>query len=340
MSVVRGTSLSNYPALVNDLGADADALLTDVGIDPDSVGRFDVFIPLGRVVAALETAAQRTGAPDFGRRLARLQGVEILGPVGVAARNAATVNEALLVLERFLAAYSPAIRMRVNGLTEPDRVFIEYQVFDPGLPAHRQGDELTLGVILQLLRLLLGRDYAPVSAHLPHEALMPMTDYLKFFGCPTYFAELKTGFTIMGAHLQRPLARDQTTYDAVVGYLATISSSESSTVGSVRPLVRQLLPGGVLSLNLVAQQLSLHPKTLQRQLSAEGGTFAGIVDEVRRGLAEQYLRDTQITLAHLARELGYAQPSVLTRSCHRWFGCGPAAYRRRTQVAGRLTVRP
>ena len=33
-------------------------------------------------------------------------------------------------------------------------------------------------------------------------------------------------------------------------------------------------------------------------------------------------------MAHLARELGYSEQTVLTRSCHRWFGQGPAAYRR------------
>jgi AraC-like DNA-binding protein len=40
------------------------------------------------------------------------------------------------------------------------------------------------------------------------------------------------------------------------------------------------------------------------------------------------LRDTRITMAHLARELGYAEQTVLTRSCHRWFGEGPAAHRK------------
>ncbi|MGO9353413.1 MAG: hypothetical protein ACLP3C_22230, partial [Mycobacterium sp.] len=39
-------------------------------------------------------------------------------------------------------------------------------------------------------------------------------------------------------------------------------------------------------------------------------------------------RDTDIDLSHLTRELGYTEQSVLTRTCKRWFGTGPAAYRR------------
>ncbi|HTY28232.1 MAG TPA: AraC family transcriptional regulator ligand-binding domain-containing protein, partial [Mycobacterium sp.] len=80
MSVVRGTSLSNYPKLVTELGGDPGALLASAGIDPGVVGRQDVFIPLPRVATAIEAAAEATGTPDFGRRLAQLQGIEILGP--------------------------------------------------------------------------------------------------------------------------------------------------------------------------------------------------------------------------------------------------------------------
>lgn len=332
MSVARGTSLSSFHRLVSDLGADPEVLLSGAGIDLDAVGRFDVFVPLGRVVVALEAAAASTGAADFGRRLSRLQGVEILGPVGVAARNAATVGDALLIFEKFLGAYSPAISMRVTPLPDQDHAFVEYELLGGGLPAHTQGDELTLGVILQIMRLLLGRTYAPVSAHLPHEALLPVRDYEEFFGCPTYFAEFATGFTIRSTDLARPLARDAATHDAVVGYLTAISPTEPRISMSVRTLVRQLLPSGVLTLDMVAGQFAVHPKTLQRQLASEGASFGSIVDDVRRELTQRYLRDTRITLAHLARELGYAHPSVLTRSCRRWFGFGPADYRKQIRL--------
>jgi AraC-like DNA-binding protein len=95
---------------------------------------------------------------------------------------------------------------------------------------------------------------------------------------------------------------------------------------------------------VVADQFNLHPKTLQRRIADEDTTFAGLVDEVRGGAAERYLRSTHMSLWHLARELGYAEQSVLSRSCKRWFGAGPAAYRSQTRsqtnrpVATRLTL--
>lgn len=334
VSVVRATSLSNYPRLVVELGGDPVGLLTEVGIDPDVVGHADVFVPLGRVAAAIENAASTTGTRDFGRQLARLQGIEILGPVGVAARTSSTVAEALRIFENFLTAYSPGLGLQVSTESDPRRSFVEYEVLDPKVPASPQVVELSLGVVLRVLRFLLGNDYCPISVHLPNEPQTASAEYRTYFGCRPVFAARTMGFTIRSADLTRPLQRDKLAHEAVVRYLTSITAAEPRIVASVRTLVRQLLPSGTVTLRLVAAQLNLHPKALQRRLAADGTNFAEVVDGVRRELAEHYLRDTRITLAHLARELGYGEQSVLTRSCHRWFGCGPAAYRRELQIGG------
>ncbi len=331
MTIVRGTSLSNYPKLVSQLGGDPAALLAAAGIDPNAVGRHDVFVPMSRVAAVIESAAIETGTLDFGRRLATLQGIDILGPVGVAARTAASVSDALRVFENFLSAYSPVISLRTITLADPDCTFIEYLMPGVDLLAHPQGSELSLGVTLRVLRFLLGAQYTPLSVHIPHEPLCDAEEYRQYFSCRPLFACRAMGFTVRTVDLARPLQRDKLAHDAVVDYLTSITSAEPRTVASVRTLVGQLLPSGQVTLELIAEQLSLHPKALQRRLAADGTTFAGIVDEVRRTLAQRYLRDTRITLAHLSRELGYAEQSVLTRSCYRWFGSGPAAYRKQLQ---------
>ena len=98
MSVVRGTSLSGYPRLVTELGGDPAELLRAAGIRPQDVGEHEVFLPYRSLILALETAATATATPDFGRRLALRQGIEILGPLGVAARTAATVGDAFTIV--------------------------------------------------------------------------------------------------------------------------------------------------------------------------------------------------------------------------------------------------
>ncbi len=332
MSVVRGTALSNYPILVAELGGDPAALLRAAGIRVGDVGNYDAFIPLWAAIEATESAAQATATPDFGRRLAQRQGIEILGPVGVAARTAATVADALQIFGTYMAAYSPVIAIHVAPLADARRSFLTIEFLLDGAPPHPQTTELSLGVSLRVVRFLMGSDYTPLSVHLPHDPLTPKADYLRYFGCTPYFADRTAGFTVRTADLARPLNRDDVAHRAVVDYLNGITPRNAGILESVRTIVRQLLPTGAATLEVVADQFNLHPKTLQRRLADEDTTFAALVDQVRRDAADRYLRSTGISLSHLARELGYAEQSVLTRSCKRWFGTGPAAYRSQTRT--------
>ncbi|MDR3664827.1 MAG: AraC family transcriptional regulator [Mycobacterium sp.] len=328
MSVVRGTSLSEYPQLVTELGGDPVALLRDAGINPADIGDYEVFLPFSAVVRVVEDAAALLAPTDFGRRLALRQGIEILGPVGVAARTAATVADAFRIFGTYLAAYSPALSLSISSLAAPGRSFFEFQIVVDGLRSHPHATELSMGVSLRVLRHLLGTEYRPISAHLPHEPLAAQRIYDEFFGCRTLFAQSATGFTLRSTDLARPLKQDVLAHEAVVRYLDTLIADESNMTQSVRAIVRHLLPTGTVSLELVAAQFQLHPKALQRRLTAEGTTFAAVTDVVRRTTAHRYLRDTDIALGHLSRELGYAEQSELSRSCRRWFGCGPTAYRK------------
>jgi AraC-like DNA-binding protein len=332
MSVVRGTALSNYPSLVAELGGDPAALLRAAGIRQRDAGNYDAFIPYRAAIQAIESAARTTHAPDFGRRLAQRQGIEILGPVGVAARTAATVADALRIFSTYMAAYSPVIAIRVAQLADPERSFLTLDFLLDSPPPHAQTTELSLGVSLRVFRLLMGADYSPLSVHVPHDPLTPKADYVRYFGCTPEFAARTAGFTVRTADLGRPLHRDDVAHRAVVDYLNGITPRDAGTVESVRTIVRQLLPTGAATLDVVAEQFSLHPKTLQRRLAEEDTTFAALVDHVRKDAADRYLRNTAISLTHLAHELGYAEQSVLTRSCKRWFGMGPAAYRNQTRV--------
>ena len=330
VSVVRGTALSNYSRLVAELGGDPSALLRAAGVREPDVGNYDAFIPIRAAVRAIESAASVTATPDFGRQLASRQGIEILGPVGVAARTAATVADALAIFNTFMAAYSPVIAIRIAPLTDPELSFIAVEfLFDEPCP---QTMELALGVSLGVFRLLSGPNYAGLSVHLPHDPLTPPADYVQYFGCTPHFVERTAGFTVRTAELRRPLNRDDIAHRAVVDYLSSIAPLGAGIVESVRTIVRQLLPTGASTLEVVAAEFHLHPKTLQRRLAHENTTFAALADQVRKDAADRYLRTTGISLSHLARELGYAEQSVLTRSCKRWFGTGPASYRDQTRV--------
>jgi AraC-like DNA-binding protein len=335
MMLIRGTCLTGFRGLVRELGADPDRLLADAGVPREAVGDFGEFVPYLPLLELLETAAKETGAPDFGRQLAARQSIEVLGSVGAAARSAPTVAAALATVERYLRAYTPALATRIAPDLDPALARFEFERTSAELGApYPQGIELSLGVSRQVFRLLIGRGWVPSQVHVPHAPLTDPSSYQDYFGGPVEFGSRWIGFTVRSDDLGRPLSSDAATHDALVTYLRAVPPFRPpGVVPMVNDLVRRLLPSGSVELTAVADQLGMHPRTLQRRLEDEGVTFGELVQSVRRRTAEGYLRDTDMPLRHLASELGYLEQSALTRASHRWFGMAPMAYRRTLRTA-------
>lgn len=327
MDLISGAALHGFQGLVHMLGGDPVALLETNGLIVADCGNSDAYLPLRLAIQAVERAAVATCTPDFGRRLADRQGIEILGAVGLAARTATTFGEALGIFERYMGGYSPAIAVPLVSGAEPGTMFLCWRATLPNLAPHPQTVELSLGITLRVLRLLLGRQYAPQSVRLPHDPLTPASDYERYFGCRAVFGSLTAGFTFLTSDLERRLTEEDPRLHREV--LAQLSADPSSTpaVRAVAELVAPMLPAGTATVDVVAKQLGVHPKALQRRLADEGTSFTGVVDQVRRAVAERSLRDTDVGLAHLAAQLGFAEQSVLTRACQRWFGTSPSAHR-------------
>jgi AraC-like DNA-binding protein len=328
MSLIRGTALVGYPELVSSLGGDPAALLRAARIPRATVGNHEAYIGYRNVVTAVESAAAATEALDFGRQLAQRQGIEILGPVGVAARTAHTVGDGLRSISQYLSVYSPAIAVAVLAGGDPALVRVEFRIVLDRLPDHRQTIELALGVSLRILHLLAGGRFQCRAVHLPHAPITPKPDYVAYFGCRARFDEPFAGFTLAADDLQRPLASDASVHATVRAYLDSIAAPGAlDVIESAQDLIRHLLPTGTLTINLVARQLGMHARTLQRRLAKQSTTYEALVDGTRRELATRLLRDTDMPMSQLAGVLGYSEQSVLVWASRRWFGAPPTAQR-------------
>ncbi len=334
MSFIRGTALLGFRELARDLGADPDRLLRAAHVPIDAVGDQDSFISYRGVVAVLESAAAATKALDFGRQLAMRQGIEILGPVGVAARTASTVGAALAAIEQYMSVYSGAVSVTIDADATQPNARLQWRITESRVPPHAQSAELSIGVSVRVLRLFTDPEFVPTEVRFRHQPRGPVADYQRYFGCPVTFERSSHCLVFPRSVLTRPLAADSAVHDVVREYLNTIAvHAGDNTVEPVRLLIRRILPTGRLTRDLVAAQLALHPRTLQRHLEARGTSFDRLVDDVRREEVERHLRESDIPLAQLAGIVGYTEQSALTRSAKRWFGTSPSAVRRMARNA-------
>ena len=75
--------------------------------------------------------------------------------------------------------------------------------------------------------------------------------------------------------------------------------------------------------------LAMSVPTLRRRLEEEGTTFTELVDELRRDLAERYLRDSRRSISEIATLLGFSHAPAFHKAFRRWKGVTPSAHRAR-----------
>jgi AraC-like DNA-binding protein len=87
----------------------------------------------------------------------------------------------------------------------------------------------------------------------------------------------------------------------------------------------------IVSPQLVATELGLSLRSLQRGLKAHETSYEELLREVRLELACGQLRERRRTSSEIAFSLGYDNASAFSRAFRRWTGMAPSEYVRRTQ---------
>lgn len=77
----------------------------------------------------------------------------------------------------------------------------------------------------------------------------------------------------------------------------------------------------------MAKHLNLSIRALSRALNEEDTSYQKIVDTVKKQLAIQHLNTSQLSIAQIAYQLGFEQPTNFTRAFKKWTGQSPSAYR-------------
>jgi len=109
----------------------------------------------------------------------------------------------------------------------------------------------------------------------------------------------------------------------------------------VRRVIARMLSAGHPTLESVAGQLEISPRTLQRRLAKQGLTHSKLVFQVRITRACQQLSQSDVQINEIASEIGFATPSAFSHAFQSWTGTSPRDFRKgTTDHHGRGRVRP
>lgn len=327
-SLIRATNLWGYDDLVRELGGDPGLFLDRFHIPAASRRPDESFVLYRNMALLLETTAVELDCPDFGIRLVKWQGPEILGAIAVIARNSDTVLDALQAIARYLFVHCPALILRLEASEDRHSMRSDYHITELSPPQLRQSYELSMANGVQILKMLAGADTRPETVSFLHGQVGPLKSYEDCFGCEVRFEQDWCGMQLPAAIAASPIDHaDSQTLHYATKYLETNLAPGSVPLSSrVSELIRRLLPTGQCNADNIAAELAMHPRTLQRKLVYEQLRYEQLLDNERRQLAERYLADSGFQMVQIAGLLGYTEQSTFSRACKRWFGTTPKKY--------------
>ena len=103
----------------------------------------------------------------------------------------------------------------------------------------------------------------------------------------------------------------------------------------LRAEILRALPDGDVGIEAVAARLAIGERTLRRRLADTDAVFRDLVDEVRRGVALDRLRDPGLSIQEVAFLVGFSEPRAFQRAFRRWMGETPTRYRSRHAAPAR-----
>jgi AraC-like DNA-binding protein len=331
-----GTTTKLIDCALRDYGVDTQSIYEDAGLMVDSATSPGTRYPFAKMQVMWRLAVQRSGDPCFGLSVADHMRPQLLHGLGFVWLSSDTLLDALKRLVRYQRLISTVADI---SLEQTDgSVKLVTNVLRPADELEPASIDAAVGVFLRMCRMAVCGPFNPDRVSLVR-ARPPCADrFEQLFQAPIQFGARQNVLYFNAESLRRPLpgadpqllrANDQ----VIIDYLARFDSAILSM--KVRSLLIDLLPDGKPSQQGIAASLKLSVRTLQRTLQAEGTSFKQLLDETRKELAAQYIRDPHRRIGEITYLLGFSEPSNFTRAFRRWTGVAPNEYREQHQAPGR-----
>jgi len=200
--------------------------------------------------------------------------------------------------------------------------------------ARRFADETFLVMVHGLMCWLAGKRIALDRAEFAHPKPLHVQEYTVMYSKHLRFDAERTAIRFEARLLRAPVVQNATTLKAFLrsapqSVFLKYRNRDSWTAQLRRRLRGCLGESEWPTLGDVAREFRVAPTTLRRRLDAEGTSYQGIKDELRRDAAIHHLCHSPLSIADIGTLLGYQEPSAFHRAFKKWSGVQPGEYRLR-----------
>ena len=310
-------------------GASTEQICASVNYRPNTTNRPDL-LPFVQFGELLEACAQALDDPHFGLHLGGNSDFRAVGTITYTMSNAPTIRVALQNLVRYQNSFARGFGVFFEST---DELAVGFTLSNSDSAGMRQMGEMCVAIAINSMRSLIDERWSTAGASLQHPMHGSIDDYEPVLGCVPDFSSARTEIRVSPkvASETIPFA-DRTVLPIIERQLDSVAKAYNENtplLSEVRMEIARTLCNGAPTIHEVAQNLQLSSRTMQRRLSESGSGFRELLNAVRKQLAQEYLRITEIDLLEVSLLLGYSDLSAFDHAFVSWFGESPSSYRKR-----------
>lgn len=196
-----------------------------------------------------------------------------------------------------------------------------------------------MGATARVLRDVIGPDFRLASFELAEQARPGPSVVSSVFDAPVRHGHALDALRFRHALLQRPLPQANLMTAQMCERMCRELLGKRSPRVDTASFVREHLASHPFShpplVAEYARMLNTSERTLKRRLRDEGTTFRAISNTARLDRANALIGEGRLSLAQIAADLGFSEPTTFTQAYKKWTGVTPSQAR----SARRGTVR-
>ena len=252
--------------------------------------------------------------------------------LGYILMSCATIGEALMRISRFerLVGDMGVTTTDIQG----EYITLRWHCAYPDIEVREQMIDNVLASWTRYARWLANQETSPYKIQLersePRQS--DIQQYETFFNCPIEFGSKKNAIILHQSLLKEPLRQPdklllKTLESHAESQISALDEKDLSFSIRVCNTIRTQLNLGVARKELVAEELNMTSRTLQRKLANDGHSYQTLLDQIRLERACEMLENTQLTTQDIAFNLGFSDGRSFHRSFKNWTNETPGNYR-------------
>ena len=314
---------------LTSLGVDVDRVLRHAGIMRSRFEGARAKLTVAEFFAFWRALEAVGGSRDLGLRIGTRAEPHQLDVASLAAIHSDNLGDALAKFARYKRVVCGE-QVSVETSKGEARIGFHWVHVADALPMMLV--DTTFASLLTLARHGVGAPVSPIRVELARRrADEPMLH--RAFDCPIEFDAPLDRLVLDEALLARPFVTKNA--DVVAMLIPSLESAladaatSRSIADDVRTALNRRMTGKRPSVEGVAQDMHLSPRTLQRRLGEAGTSYQAVLDGVRRDASRRLLSSTDLDASEIAFLLGFEELNSFSRAFHGWEGVTPTRWRER-----------